>query len=195
MLSDRKLTAERWQKRVVARLALAQAFGEFIVGLAVWDWFVTITFRNEVHSPERAVADISGWLAGLGKMAGPDFAYVIAEEFGDLGGRFHSHLLVSGVSALRRDFWWREAFRRFGRSRIEPCEKARAASFYTAKYAAKQLGDLHFGGLFQGSAPRWAGDHFALKAEPTKEIVQRGHEVALSESLPRDFYRLTHVRR
>jgi hypothetical protein len=46
--------------------------------------------------------------------------WVIAEEFGRLGGRWHVHLLVRGVTHLRRRRWWRRAFKRFGRARIEP---------------------------------------------------------------------------
>jgi hypothetical protein len=46
--------------------------------------------------------------------------WVIAEELGRLGGRWHVHLLVRGVTKLRRMKWWRRAFNRFGRARIEP---------------------------------------------------------------------------
>lgn len=46
--------------------------------------------------------------------------WVIAEEFGRLGGRWHVHLLIKGVHKLRRKKWWRRAFFRFGRTRIEP---------------------------------------------------------------------------
>ena len=46
--------------------------------------------------------------------------WVIAQEFGRAGGRWHVHLLIRGVQHLRRRKWWRRAFRRFGRSRIEP---------------------------------------------------------------------------
>jgi hypothetical protein len=46
--------------------------------------------------------------------------WVIAEEFGRHGGRWHVHLLIKGVQQLRRRKWWRRAFIRFGRSRIEP---------------------------------------------------------------------------
>lgn len=46
--------------------------------------------------------------------------WVIAEEFGRIGGRWHVHILIRGASHLRRKKWWRRAFRRFGRTRIEP---------------------------------------------------------------------------
>jgi hypothetical protein len=46
--------------------------------------------------------------------------WVIAEEYGKVSGRWHLHLLIRGVEHLRRRKWWRRAFVRFGRTRIEP---------------------------------------------------------------------------
>jgi|SRR6516165_7346072 len=46
--------------------------------------------------------------------------WVIAEEYGKVSGRWHLHLLIRGVQHLRRKKWWRRAFVRFGRTRIEP---------------------------------------------------------------------------
>jgi hypothetical protein len=54
------------------------------------------------------------------KLATGAIGWVIAEEFGRAGGRWHVHLLIRGARHLRRKKWWRRAFRRFGRSRIEP---------------------------------------------------------------------------
>lgn len=46
--------------------------------------------------------------------------WVVAEELGRVGGRWHVHILIRGVQHLRRKKWWRRAFVRFGRTRIEP---------------------------------------------------------------------------
>ena len=54
------------------------------------------------------------------KVATATIGWVIAEEFGRVGGRWHLHLLIRGVQHLRRKKWWKRAFRRFGRNRIEP---------------------------------------------------------------------------
>ncbi len=54
------------------------------------------------------------------KVATTTVGWVIAEEFGRSGGRWHVHLLIRGVRHLRRKKWWKRAFRRFGRNRIEP---------------------------------------------------------------------------
>jgi len=54
------------------------------------------------------------------KVATATIGWVIAEEFGRAGGRWHVHLLIQGVQHLRRKKWWKHAFVRFGRCRIEP---------------------------------------------------------------------------
>jgi hypothetical protein len=63
----------------------------------------TISFYSEL---EKAGTKAIGW--------------VIAEEFGKAGGRWHIHLLIRGVSTIWRKKWWTRAFFRFGRNRIEP---------------------------------------------------------------------------
>lgn|GEM_PF-4182196 len=55
----------------------------------------------------------------LHKIATSAIGWVIAEEFGRAGGRWHVHLLIRGVRHLGRRKWWKRAFMRFGRSRIE----------------------------------------------------------------------------
>ena len=64
---------------------------------------ITTSFYNELRT---VAASAIGW--------------VIAEEFGRAGGRWHAHLLIRGVRHMRRKTWWKRAFRRFGRSRIGP---------------------------------------------------------------------------
>src|SRR5215469_14141333 len=100
--------------------------------------------------PDEGLSYIAESFADMQREAGRPIGWMIAEEFGRLGGRFHCHALVVGVSGLRRDFWWLEAFRRFGRTRIEAFDRDRGAVFYAAKYAAKELGALHFGGTLAG---------------------------------------------
>jgi hypothetical protein len=60
------------------------------------------------------------WYFEIRKAAIATIGWVVAEEFGRAGGRWHLHLLIRGVQHLRRKKWWKRAFRRFGRSRIEP---------------------------------------------------------------------------
>lgn len=69
---------------------------------AVLDDPTTFCYYHEIH---KVATSAIGW--------------VIAEEFGRAGGRWHVHLLVTGSTHLRRKKWWKRAFIRFGRSRIE----------------------------------------------------------------------------
>ncbi len=193
MLRDHRQAQEQWARRKAGRRALAEAFGEFVAGLAAWEWFVTVTFRNEVTNQGRVVLEIKSWLAEIEKMAGQSFAFVLAEEFGALGGRFHCHLLIAGVADVRRDFWWREAFRRFGRTRIEPCQQARAAACYAAKYETRSLGNLHFGGALKGSEVRRVNESFELTGR--EQYAKRGAEIVTSASLDKKFFRMTLARR
>jgi hypothetical protein len=171
MLTDHRIEQERRSRQFRGRLELAPAFGNFIAGLAEWDWFINpITFRDrgrlgagestgsvmyregpttryrpdprlESWSPSSGVRQASGppvpdaalagvrdYLSDLGTTAATPIGWVIGEEFGNIAGRYHCHILVTGVKGLRRDFWWEEAFRRFGRTRIEPFDPARAAA-------------------------------------------------------------------
>lgn len=160
---------------------LPREFGEFIAGLAPWDWWVTLTFRNEVV-PDQGVAKIREYLGDVQRNTGKPLGWVLAEEFGGLGGRFHCHLLITGVGGLHRRFWWSEAFRRFGRSKIKPFDKGQGAAFYTAKYAAKALGQIHFGGTL-------AGVDLSL-AEASAAADGGRQNVACSVDLPKPYFRL-----
>lgn len=61
----------------------------------------------------------SSFYFDLRSIATTSIGWVIAEEFGRAGGRWHVHLLVKGVRHLRRKKWWKRAFVRCGRNRIE----------------------------------------------------------------------------
>jgi len=195
MLSERRLELERRGFIRQERRLLPVAFGLFIAGLAAWDWFVNpITFRDRSHyvgapSQESAMREIVKWLADIETEAGRPIGWVIAEEFGRVGGRFHCHGLVAGVAHLRRKFWWHEAYRRFGRTKIEPFDAERGAAFYAAKYAAKALGEIHFGGVLgDAGESRIPDSEFWLRRDG--ELVERkvGVEIVRSAPVAKEFY-------
>ena len=101
-------------------------------------------------SAQAALWRVKNWLTDVEKAAGNPIGWMLAEEFGRLGGRWHCHALVAGVARLPRKFWLLEAFRRFGYTRIERFDPARGAAFYAAKYAGRSLGEIHFGGTLAG---------------------------------------------
>ena len=196
-LTDHRMRQEKWASSQQLRAMLPEAYGEFISLLVKWDWFVTITFK-EITARDLAVARIEEWLADIqGAVGGKQIGWLLAEEFGRIGGRYHCHLLLTGVRNQQRKFWWREAFRRFGRSEIRPFDPERAAAFYAAKYAAKQLGFIHFGGTLAGTtlhqfahAPDGRREWRDALNESSKGVATHG-VVSPSVDLPRDFYRMT----
>jgi hypothetical protein len=129
---------------------------------------------------DLALAEIKDFLFLLQEAAEQPIRWMIAEEFGKVGGRYHCHLLVAGVAHLRRDVWWRTAFERFGRTRIEPFNPAQGAAFYCAKYATKQLGAIHFG----GPAP---GEPYAAVLKPGMTVGR--FTLASSAEMPRNEFR------
>ena len=181
MLQDHGREVERCARRRQQRAAMPSAYGNFIAGLALWDWWVTITFRSEAVR-DLAIARIDEYLADIRRSTGKPVGWVLAEEFGSWGGRYHCHLLITGVARLSRRFWWSEAFRRFGRSEIRPFNPERYAAFYTAKYAAKPYGQLHFGGTLAGSD---------LSFLTLPKSSGGGRDSVLSADLPRSHYRLS----
>jgi len=136
--------------------------------------------------PQVALSRIKDWLTDVEKAAGKPIGWMIAEEFGRLGGRWHCHALVTGVRHLYRGKFWLEAYRRFGYTRIEPFDPARGAAFYAAKYAGRSLGEIHFGGALAG----------VDLSECEKSLSEGGgQDVAVSVPLPRSYFHLCLPRR
>jgi hypothetical protein len=186
MLADHGREVERCALRYRQRRDMPRAFGEFMAGLADWDWFMNpISFRDDgptgPPAPDAALARLGDYFHLVQRAASEPVGWVIAEEFGKLGGRYHCHALVAGVADQYRKFWWAEAFRRFGRTRIEPFDRERAATFYAAKYLNKQLGGLHFGGTLAGVV---LSDCEIPSSASGKQTVMHSAE------LPKEFYRL-----
>src|SRR5260370_38922136 len=124
-LTDQRMRQEKWASSQQLRAMLPEAYGEFISLLVKWDWFVTITFK-EITARDLAVARIEEWLADIqGAAGGKQIGWLLAEEFGRIGDRYHCHLLLAGVRNQQRKDLVRVTFRRFGRSEIRPFEAER----------------------------------------------------------------------
>jgi hypothetical protein len=135
--------------------------------------------------PDKALAEIKDFLSELQEVAAQPIRWMIAEEFGRLGGRYHCHGLVAGVKHLQREPWWKIAFERFGRTKILPFDPEKGGAFYAAKYAAKQLGAIHFG----GPPP---GGEFQAILKPSQDVGRV--DVLRSADLPREDFRRLDLR-
>ena len=192
MLIDHRLEQERWARENRERRKMPPAFGKFITGLASWHWFFNpLSFRDQTLDsgppvPEFALSQIKEYLLLVQRDAGQPNGWVIAEEAGRLGGRYHCHVLIAGVKRLSRDFWRREANRRFGYTRIEVFDPRRGAAYYAAKYERRLPGAIHFGGFLAGCD--------LSKLEESRS-QGGGHDVAASVALPKPHFRMTLPRR
>jgi len=136
--------------------------------------------RSGPPVPDRALIEIKDWLCDLQTDAGQPIRWMIGEELGDIEARYHCHLLVSGVAHLRRDHYWKKAFEKFGRTKILPFDPEKGGAFYAAKYAAKKLGALHFGGPLPDA-------EFSAVLNPGEPVGRS--PVALSAQMSRDEFR------
>lgn len=132
---------------------LKQAWGTWLSGLADWDWYLTLTFREP--SPEEIARGYTqrGWSYAktaynrfLGALPAPLGVehWVRMFEFTRWRGVPHIHALISGVADLRRDEAWNWWFTRYGINRILPYDPTLGAGFYLCKYVVKELGDIEF---------------------------------------------------
>jgi len=186
MLPNYRTQQEQWVREHKERSEIRRAFGSFIATLAAWDWFVNpLSFRDRIPGfgppvPGIALSRINEYLMRLQIAAGQPIGWVIAEESGRLGGRYHGHALITGVRHLSLDFWRREAYRCFGRTKIELFDPSRGAAYYVTKHAGTLTGKFDLGGFLKGRD---------LSKCEQSHSPGGGRDVTVSPSLPGSFFR------
>jgi hypothetical protein len=143
---------------------------------------------NLTTSPRRALALVEEWLEGLRMKADEPVGWVLVEEFGRVAGRWHCHVLISGVSRLDPRPWCRSANRRFGRTAVDSFDPLRDAGPYVAKYLNIGCDSIHFGGTLRGR-------RLFDSAQSPRPIDSQGIEVVTSPNLGQSFYKLSLQRR
>lgn len=149
-LTDHRRIQESWTSKQRTERRLLDAYGKFISGLARWTWFATITFSRIPPCPKEGLGSIVRWMDDLQRAARTPVGWVLMEDSGGLGGRWHCHALIAGVEHLRKAVWCKEASRRFGRTLIVSFDPKRGAAFYIAKRAVATSEEIHFGGWLGG---------------------------------------------
>lgn len=115
--------------------SLVEAWGELLAPFR-FDWFATLTFRNNVPRPVAEVGwrDLCRWLRAK---AGHRVEWFRVAEL-QTRGVVHFHALVgdcAGVRRLSAVDWWRD---RYGFAQVQPYDPGRGARFYLTKpYVAK----------------------------------------------------------
>ncbi len=135
------------------REEICQEFGQWIEGMAAWEWYATLTFRDP-QNPELPNWTKVGWIAAhnalkkLNNALVMDLAYknplwVAVMEL-QRRGVPHWHMLVANVEDQRRmswvDWWWEH----YGIARILPYDQELGARYYLGKYLTKEVADIEF---------------------------------------------------
>jgi len=133
---------------------LKKCWGEFISGLSAWDWFATLTFRDRpkadydrgwtkvgTHYASRA---FKTFIKEIQKETKTKVKWVCGLEYQKWRGVPHYHVLIQGVSKLRRLDWLDWWYARYGIARILPYNAKEGASYYLSKYVGKELGEINF---------------------------------------------------
>ena len=130
---------------------LKGAWGDWLGGLARWDWFVTMTLKNPHGVPTW---DKPGWASakkawgqftGLAQPALGELKWVRMFEIQGWRGVPHVHALVANTdpSVRRMDLvdW---AWDRWGIARVLEYKQELGARYYLCKYVTKELADIEF---------------------------------------------------
>src|SRR5437667_7138362 len=92
-LFDYGSAQERWANELRRDQLMITEYGKFLETLLPWEWDVTITFRHPV-ARGWALAAIEKYLREIRHAAGHPIGWVIAEAYGEIGGRYHVHILI-----------------------------------------------------------------------------------------------------
>lgn len=119
--------------------------------LGTWQVFGTLTYATRNYPwqrgfpingsgrphPDFAHNLFSAFTSHLEAEIGHYIDYVVADQFGSIGGRFHQHCLLSapGLDKYSRNAIWQWLHDRAGWSRILPSEKG--AAYYISRYIGR----------------------------------------------------------
>lgn len=115
---------------------IIQQYGDWIEELAEWDYWTTLTFRDEfsISSARRAGEHFM-------KAVNPSTAWWAIEN-GTIGGRTHIHSLMAfGHDRPDASHIWHRWYKRHGRAEVDRFDKKRGAAHYVGKYVTKELAD------------------------------------------------------
>jgi hypothetical protein len=146
-------------ERLNTTAEIKDAWGQWISGLADWDLFVTLTFRDPVYRPGSNWTR-PGWRQA--KQAWAQFTDLIMSdcaagrwvrcfELQKWRGAPHIHALVSGVDPdlnIKDARDW--AYHQYGLARITQYDPNLGAAWYISKYVESHTFDIEFGGNFPG---------------------------------------------
>lgn len=136
----------------ISRDSLKGAMGEWLEGMADWDWYATLTFRDP-QDPRFPNWSQVGWNSAQTALRHFNSALVDATGSNPLWvgcmelqsrGVPHWHMLVGNVSDQRRMSWVDWWYEHYGIARVLPYDRQLGARYYLGKYLTKRLSDIRF---------------------------------------------------
>lgn len=135
------------------REELCQEFGRWIDGMANWEWYATLTFRNPENPRYPGWTQI-GWKSAQNALRSFNNALVMELPYinpswvacmeNQQRGVPHWHMLVAGVEDQRRMKWVDWWYDHYGIARILPYDREMGARYYLGKYLTKDISDIKF---------------------------------------------------
>jgi len=146
---------------------IGQAFGEWIDGMASWEWYATLTFRDP-QNPELPNWTKVGWIAAHNALKKLNNALVMELNYINplwvavmelqRRGVPHWHALVANVADQRRMSWVDWWYEHYGIARILPYQQELGARYYLGKYLTKEVADIRFSPALTAALSRTARD-------------------------------------
>jgi hypothetical protein len=130
------------RSETVGQASLSEQWGDWLSGLAPWEWYLTLTFRDSIH-PEQADRNWQRYLKQLQIVTHRKLQWARALEY-QRRGVIHFHALAAGgldrlPYNMARQLW------PHGYSWIERYIPDRGATHYLGKYVSKG-GEVDIGG-------------------------------------------------
>ena len=140
------------------RERVSQAFGNWLDGMAAWDWYATLTFRDP-QDPRFPGWSQVGWKSAQNALNRFNTALVMELDYINPAwvacmelqrrGVPHWHLLVGLVGDQRRMSWVDWWYDHYGIARILPYQAELGARYYLGKYLTKEIADIRFSPLLK----------------------------------------------
>jgi len=137
---------------------VSQAFGNWIDGMASWEWYATLTFRNP-ENPRFPNWSQVGWKSAHNALNKLNNALVMELDYINpvwiacmelqQRGVPHWHMLVANVANQRRMSWLDWWYEHYGIARILPYDAELGARYYLGKYLTKDVAALRFSPALQ----------------------------------------------
>jgi len=133
--------------------SINQAFGEWIDGMAPWEWYATLTFRDP-KNPRYPTWTKVGWKSAHNALNKLNSALITELDYSNptwvacmelqQRGVPHWHALFANTGEQRRMSWVDWWYEHYGIARILQYEEKLGARYYLGKYLQKAQADIRF---------------------------------------------------